>query len=186
MHSHLETAPCMKQGSNRCTFFFVLLLTLCWFYMTRVFAFYLTSRMHFSSFSFVYSITSRKGVFPCSLWAILEDAILPFIPTSLFQLLEDAILPFIPGSFIWRKGSLEFAWGLLSPITVVAQTCWKYTWFACWGTSHVPSEFLFRVLRTLVCTFFCHMCFKFLSCLLWYFRYLWSPSPCLNNSHYDT
>lgn len=63
--------------------FLVLLLTLCWFYMIRVFAFYLTSRMHFSSFSSVYSITSRKGVFPCSLWAILEDAILPFIPTSL-------------------------------------------------------------------------------------------------------
>lgn len=155
----------MNQGSNECTFF-VLLLALLWFYMTKAFAFYLMSRMHLS-----YSITSSVSLFSLSRFRGCH-----------FALYSDLFA----GSFIWRKGSLEFAWGLLSPIVVVAGTCGEYTWFACWDISHAPIEFLFRVLGTLVCTCFHHLCFKFLSCLLWYFSYLWSPSPLLNNSHYDT
>lgn len=83
MHSHLETLPLQESGiKQKCTFF-VLLLALLWFYTTRAFAFHLMSRMHLSFFSSVYSLTSRNGVFPCSLWVVSEDAILPFIPISL-------------------------------------------------------------------------------------------------------
>lgn len=50
--------PLHESGIKQECTFFVLLLALLWFYMTKAFAFYLMSRMHLS-----YSITSRNGCF---------------------------------------------------------------------------------------------------------------------------